>query len=294
MRSSRSVELKLSFQAKQLLVSECRLRYSIWQNIAIPFQSSFDDAFVYLASDWPARRLSIVYGQNGIMRSSCGKGGRESIEGNRRGASGYGNTASPTNLLKQSLLPPLLPSQTPPLILKVRYFILRWKIWTDIPSKSPPFGKTSFHQSPQWRRISSARQFRTPRCRCQPSLTSKIWLSRRLSPNVWNGEMGIYMAASWHRPDDGYGQSVFPHLLSIPVRKSDKWSPPPPMSTCSVASSAWWRFRKISFWTNHFSTLVYRGEIYSLQILLSRTQAGPGRQIKQEQEDISRNHAQSF
>ena len=37
---------------------------------------------------------------------------------------------------------------------------------------------------------------------------------------------------------------------------------------------------------------IYRDEIYSLQILLSRTQAGPGRTVKQEQEEISPNHVQ--
>ena len=31
-----------------------------------------------------------------------------------------------------------------------------------------------------------------------------------------------------------------------------------------------------------------------LQILLSNSQAGPGRKIKQEQEEISRNHVQAF
>ena len=35
---------------------------------------------------------------------------------------------------------------------------------------------------------------------------------------------------------------------------------------------------------------VYRAEKRSLQILLSSTQAGPGRKLKQEQEEISRNH----
>ena len=35
---------------------------------------------------------------------------------------------------------------------------------------------------------------------------------------------------------------------------------------------------------------VYRAEKKSLQILLSRTQAGPGRKVKQEQEEISHNH----
>ena len=34
----------------------------------------------------------------------------------------------------------------------------------------------------------------------------------------------------------------------------------------------------------------YRDEIYSLQILISRTQAGPCRTVKQEQEQISPNH----
>ena len=37
---------------------------------------------------------------------------------------------------------------------------------------------------------------------------------------------------------------------------------------------------------------MYRDEIYSLQILLSRSQAGPGRTVKQQQEEISPNHVQ--
>ena len=35
---------------------------------------------------------------------------------------------------------------------------------------------------------------------------------------------------------------------------------------------------------------LYRDEIYSLQNLLSRTQAGPGRTVNKEQEEISTNH----
>ena len=35
---------------------------------------------------------------------------------------------------------------------------------------------------------------------------------------------------------------------------------------------------------------LYRAEKKSLQILLSSTQAGPGRKVKREQEEISRNH----
>ena len=37
---------------------------------------------------------------------------------------------------------------------------------------------------------------------------------------------------------------------------------------------------------------MYRDEIYSLQILLSRTQAGPGRTVKLEQKENSPNHEQ--
>ena len=37
---------------------------------------------------------------------------------------------------------------------------------------------------------------------------------------------------------------------------------------------------------------MYRDEIYSLHNLLSRTQAGPGRTVEKEQEEISPNHVQ--
>ena len=39
---------------------------------------------------------------------------------------------------------------------------------------------------------------------------------------------------------------------------------------------------------------VYRGPGKSMRILLSNSQAGPGRKVKQEQEEISRNHVQAF
>ena len=38
----------------------------------------------------------------------------------------------------------------------------------------------------------------------------------------------------------------------------------------------------------------YRGANKGLYVLLSRTQAGPGRTVKQEQEEISCNHVQTF
>ena len=41
-----------------------------------------------------------------------------------------------------------------------------------------------------------------------------------------------------------------------------------------------------------FSVVHYRDEIYPLQNLLSRTQAGPGRTVKKEQEEILPNHVQ--
>ena len=39
---------------------------------------------------------------------------------------------------------------------------------------------------------------------------------------------------------------------------------------------------------------LYRDRLKSVQILLIRTQAGPGRAVKQEQEEHSRNHVQAF
>ena len=39
---------------------------------------------------------------------------------------------------------------------------------------------------------------------------------------------------------------------------------------------------------------LYRGGNKGLHVLLSRTQAGPGRTVKQEQDEISRNHVQTF
>ena len=44
--------------------------------------------------------------------------------------------------------------------------------------------------------------------------------------------------------------------------------------------------------THILNLRVYRDEIYYMQILLSRTQAGPGRTVKKEQEEISPNHVQ--
>ena len=38
----------------------------------------------------------------------------------------------------------------------------------------------------------------------------------------------------------------------------------------------------------------YRDRLKGVQILLSGTQAEPGRTVKQEQEEISRNHVQAF
>ena len=38
----------------------------------------------------------------------------------------------------------------------------------------------------------------------------------------------------------------------------------------------------------------YRDRLKGVQILLSNSQAGPGSKVKQEQEEISRNHVQAF
>ena len=54
-----------------------------------------------------------------------------------------------------------------------------------------------------------------------------------------------------------------------------------------VEKGAWKSF-------NSCCIILYRGVNKGLFVLLSRTRAGPGRTVKQEQEEISRNHVQSF
>ena len=50
---------------------------------------------------------------------------------------------------------------------------------------------------------------------------------------------------------------------------------------------------KLSFlFQNHIQ--IHRDRLKIVQILLSRTQAGPGRKVKQEQGEIFRNRVQSF
>ena len=48
------------------------------------------------------------------------------------------------------------------------------------------------------------------------------------------------------------------------------------------------------WYMNKAARLLYRGGNKGLLVLLSRTQAGPGRTVKQEQEEISRNHVLAF
>ena len=45
---------------------------------------------------------------------------------------------------------------------------------------------------------------------------------------------------------------------------------------------------------SQFKELYYRGVNKGLYVLLSRTQAEPGRKVKQQQKEISRNHVQTF
>ena len=57
---------------------------------------------------------------------------------------------------------------------------------------------------------------------------------------------------------------------------------------------------EVRYWVNQMETETsvkeidiserYRAEKKSLQIVLSSTQAGPGRKVRQEQKEISRNH----
>ena len=54
----------------------------------------------------------------------------------------------------------------------------------------------------------------------------------------------------------------------------------------SSVGRAWQAVKKFKY--------MYRGLNKSVNVLLSRTQAGPGRTVKKEQEEISRNHVQTF
>ena len=53
--------------------------------------------------------------------------------------------------------------------------------------------------------------------------------------------------------------------------------------------------RRVAVVVHHVRfALLYRGVNKGLFVLLSRTQAEPGRTVKQEQEEVSRNHVQTF
>ena len=47
-------------------------------------------------------------------------------------------------------------------------------------------------------------------------------------------------------------------------------------------------------WLKSKETKMYSDRLKGLHILLSNSQAGPGRKVKQEQEEIYRNHVQAF
>ena len=53
-------------------------------------------------------------------------------------------------------------------------------------------------------------------------------------------------------------------------------------------------FKKLFDLFEYAGFRIYRDRLKGVQILLSRTQAGPGRTVKQEQEEASRNHVQTF
>ena len=60
--------------------------------------------------------------------------------------------------------------------------------------------------------------------------------------------------------------------------------------SCFIRFEIWlWNRQTLSGWRGN-----YRGRLKSIQILLGRTQAGPGRKVKQEQEENSRNRVPSF
>ena len=80
------------------------------------------------------------------------------------------------------------------------------------------------------------------------------------------------------------------HMISANVQIF--WSPPLHFQATSLTKLPYC----ICFWGAPPPSLcryhMYRDRLKSMQILLSRTQAGPGRTVKQEQEEISPNYVQ--
>ena len=78
--------------------------------------------------------------------------------------------------------------------------------------------------------------------------------------------------------------------------------PPAKNFSCAICNM---QFVRKDSWGSHMrqheraadpvsSYSTYRDRLKGVQILLSNSQAGPGRKVKQEQEEISRNHVQAF
>ena len=80
---------------------------------------------------------------------------------------------------------------------------------------------------------------------------------RQIAPQSTAGKLTVEVNGEWHRRSP---------LAAIHIRK----------------------------YSDGIASMLYRDRLKSMQILLSRTQAGPGRAVKQEQKQTSRNHVQNL
>ena len=86
------------------------------------------------------------------------------------------------------------------------------------------------------------------------------------------------------------------HLRVEGRREGSKYDPNLQTSTFEIGyykNTSNSPLRQFSQAPNHGNS-IYRDRLKGVQILWSNSQAGPGRKVKQEQEDISRNHVQAF
>ena len=93
----------------------------------------------------------------------------------------------------------------------------------------------------------------------------------------------------------------FAYAVRQPPSSSHAFCPLSPLSLCLLNSpSTEWdgecdkASRRPAISPPSQSLTLYRGANKGLYVLLSRTQAGPGRTVKQEHDEISRNHVQTF
>ena len=120
-----------------------------------------------------------------------------------------------------------------------------------------------------------------------------------------------FFRLTWSSILCAFNQAIPLCAYFLPVALSSTLSPPISPSICllHICPPTDWLTRSLGYFQWPHSTtrchavhvkaelllpLLYRDRLKSMQILLSMTQEGPGRTGKQEQEQTSRNHIQTF